>query len=201
MTGRGSTVGIGKSRWQAGVFGPEAITEMSKVLDAAFEKLQHIGEPDVARERIATPIIAAVRFGERDPAGLLEAALRRPSRGARTQTGLAAAHGRLWAFSGHPVSSSDMRNAALAAGRFDLRRGRRAGHLRGRHWRDLRPSRSRSTAGAVDVSSKSAVAMITATNSPPGGHRFNPCRVSNNSDFVSSGMGVTAPDPATTPHG
>ena len=37
-----------------------------------------MGEPDVERERIATRIIAAARLGERDPARLLEAALRKP---------------------------------------------------------------------------------------------------------------------------
>jgi hypothetical protein len=50
---------------------------MSEILDAAFEKLQDTGEPDVVREGIAMRIIAAARFGERDPARLLEAALRR----------------------------------------------------------------------------------------------------------------------------
>ena len=61
-----------------GAFGPEAIAEMSEVLDAAFEKLHDTGEPGVVRERIATRIIAAARLGERDPARLLEAALRGP---------------------------------------------------------------------------------------------------------------------------
>jgi hypothetical protein len=60
-----------------GVFGPEEIAEMSEVLDAAFEKLQGTGEPDLVRERIATRIIAAARLGQCDPARLLEAALRR----------------------------------------------------------------------------------------------------------------------------
>jgi hypothetical protein len=63
---------------EPGAFDPDAIAEMSKVLDAAFEKLQGTGEPDVVRERIATRIIAAARLGQRDPARLLEAALRRP---------------------------------------------------------------------------------------------------------------------------
>jgi hypothetical protein len=61
-----------------GAFGPELIAEMTTVLDAAFEELQDTGEPDVVRERIATRIIAAAKLGERDPARLLEAALRRP---------------------------------------------------------------------------------------------------------------------------
>jgi hypothetical protein len=57
-------------------FGPEAIAEMGEILDAAFDKLQDTGEPEVVRERIATRIIAAARLGERDPARLLAAALR-----------------------------------------------------------------------------------------------------------------------------
>jgi hypothetical protein len=61
-----------------GVFGPEALAEMAQTLDAAYKQLQGTGEPDVVRERIATRIIAAARLGERDPARLLEAALRKP---------------------------------------------------------------------------------------------------------------------------
>jgi hypothetical protein len=61
-----------------GVFGPEAIAEMSEALDAAFEELRETGEPEIVREIIAGRIIAAARFGERDPARLLAAALRRP---------------------------------------------------------------------------------------------------------------------------
>jgi hypothetical protein len=61
-----------------GVFGPEAIAEMSEVLDAAFEELPETGEPEVVREIIAGRIIAAAKFGERNPARLLEAALRKP---------------------------------------------------------------------------------------------------------------------------
>lgn len=59
-----------------GAFGPEQIREMIEALDAAFEKLQNTGEPDVVREGIATRISSAARLGERDPARLLEAALR-----------------------------------------------------------------------------------------------------------------------------
>jgi hypothetical protein len=59
-----------------GVFEPEAIAEMGKILDAAFEKLQDTGEHDVVRERIAMRIMAAAKLGERDPARLLAAALR-----------------------------------------------------------------------------------------------------------------------------
>ena len=60
-----------------GAFGPEAITEMSEVLDAAFQEFQDTGEPHIVRELIATRIIAAAKLGERDPARLLEAALRK----------------------------------------------------------------------------------------------------------------------------
>jgi hypothetical protein len=60
-----------------GAFGPEAIARMVEAMDAAFEQLQDTGEPDVVKERIANRIIAAARLGERDPARLLEAALRR----------------------------------------------------------------------------------------------------------------------------
>jgi hypothetical protein len=58
-----------------GAFGRDAITEMGEV--AAFEELRDTGEPDVVRGCLATRIIAAARRGERDPARLLEAALRR----------------------------------------------------------------------------------------------------------------------------
>jgi hypothetical protein len=50
---------------------------MSEVMNAAFEKLQDTGEPDVVRERIATRIMTAASLGERDPARLLAAALRK----------------------------------------------------------------------------------------------------------------------------
>jgi hypothetical protein len=61
-----------------GGFDPEALAEMTEVLDAACKELQGTGEPDVVRERIAMRIIAAVKLGERDPVRLLEAALRQP---------------------------------------------------------------------------------------------------------------------------
>jgi hypothetical protein len=51
---------------------------MSEALEAAFKELQDTGESDVVRERIAMRIMAAAKLGERDPARLLEAALRRP---------------------------------------------------------------------------------------------------------------------------
>jgi hypothetical protein len=51
---------------------------MSEALEAALKKLGDIGQPEVAREIIAGRIIAAAKLGERDPARLLEAALRKP---------------------------------------------------------------------------------------------------------------------------
>jgi hypothetical protein len=62
---------------QPGAFDPEAIAPMSEVLEAALKALQGTGEPEVVRERIAIRIIAAAKLGERDPARLLEAALRK----------------------------------------------------------------------------------------------------------------------------
>jgi hypothetical protein len=59
-----------------GAFDHEAAT--CEALDAAFEELRHVGPPEMVREIIATRIIAAIRFGERDPARLLEAALAPP---------------------------------------------------------------------------------------------------------------------------
>ncbi len=61
---------------QPGAFEPEAIAAMSEAFVAACEKLDDSGQPEVAREVIAGRIIAAARLGERDPARLLEAALR-----------------------------------------------------------------------------------------------------------------------------
>jgi hypothetical protein len=51
---------------------------MSEALQAAYTELGDIGLSDSTRETIAGRIIAAARFGERDPARLLEAALRKP---------------------------------------------------------------------------------------------------------------------------
>jgi hypothetical protein len=60
------------------MFGPEAIAEMTEALNAACDELRATGYPDeVAREIIATRILASVRLGERDPVHLLEAALRK----------------------------------------------------------------------------------------------------------------------------
>jgi hypothetical protein len=63
---------------QPGAFDPEVIAAMTEAFDAACEKLGDIDQPEVARELIAGRIIAAAKFGERDPARLLEAALRKP---------------------------------------------------------------------------------------------------------------------------
>jgi hypothetical protein len=62
---------------QPGAFDPEAIAAMIEAFDAACEKLGDIDQLEVAREVIAGRIIAAARLGERDPARLLEAALRK----------------------------------------------------------------------------------------------------------------------------
>jgi hypothetical protein len=59
-----------------GAFGPEAIAAMGEAFDAACKKLGD-SQPEVAREVVAGRIIAAARFGERDPVRLLEAALRK----------------------------------------------------------------------------------------------------------------------------
>jgi hypothetical protein len=62
-----------------GAFVAEVTTEMTKTLNAACDELRATGYPDeLAREIIATRILAAIRLGERDPARLLEAALRKP---------------------------------------------------------------------------------------------------------------------------
>jgi hypothetical protein len=60
-----------------GAFDPETIATMSEVLEAACEKVGDTDQPEVAREVIAGRIIAAAKLGERDPARLLEAALRK----------------------------------------------------------------------------------------------------------------------------
>ena len=58
-----------------GAFEPEAIAAMSEAFEAACEVLHDAGPPEVVREIIAGRIIAAARFGERDPAHLRVAAL------------------------------------------------------------------------------------------------------------------------------
>jgi hypothetical protein len=62
---------------QPGAFDPEVPTTMTEAYDIACEKPGDTDQPEVAREVIAGRIIAAARFGERDPARLLEAALRK----------------------------------------------------------------------------------------------------------------------------
>jgi hypothetical protein len=64
--------------FQPGAFGPEAIAAMSEAFEAACKELGDTGQPEMARETLAIRIIGAARFGERDPARLLEAALRKP---------------------------------------------------------------------------------------------------------------------------
>ena len=63
---------------QPGAFDPKAIAAMTEAFDAACKKLSDTDQPEVTREVLAGRIIAAARFGERDPARLLEAALRKP---------------------------------------------------------------------------------------------------------------------------
>lgn len=48
---------------------------MSEAFEAACEVLHDAGPPEVAHEMVAGPVIAAARFGERDPAHLRAAAL------------------------------------------------------------------------------------------------------------------------------
>jgi hypothetical protein len=59
-----------------GAFDPDEITVMNQAFDAACRELHDEGQPDVVREVMAQRIIAAASNGERDPARLLEAALR-----------------------------------------------------------------------------------------------------------------------------
>jgi hypothetical protein len=51
---------------------------MSEAFDAACKELQNTGQPEGIRETLAIRIIAAAKFGERDPVRLREAALRKP---------------------------------------------------------------------------------------------------------------------------
>ena len=77
LLGVGAAMPI-RSFVEPGAFDPEAIGAMSEALEAALKELEDSGEPEVVRERLATRIIAAAKLGERDPARLLEAALREP---------------------------------------------------------------------------------------------------------------------------
>src|SRR5262249_40225866 len=63
------------SSMQPGAFEPEAIAAMSEAFESALKELQDTGH--AAREVIAGRIISAARTGERDPARLREAALRK----------------------------------------------------------------------------------------------------------------------------
>lgn len=60
---------------QPGAFEPEMIAAMTEALEAALDELREAGRFEVVPEAIAGRIIAAARFGERDPARLREAAL------------------------------------------------------------------------------------------------------------------------------
>ncbi len=63
---------------EPGAFGPEALAAMSEAFEAACKALKDTGQPEVVREIVARRIIAAARFGERDPVRLLEAGLDGP---------------------------------------------------------------------------------------------------------------------------
>ena len=58
-----------------GVFGPETIAGMSEAYEVALAS-----QPNAVPEAIAVRIIAAARFGERDPVRLREAALCKPAK-------------------------------------------------------------------------------------------------------------------------
>ena len=76
---------------QSGAFEPEVIAAMSEAFEAALKELQGSGQHEGMREVIANRIVAAARFGERDPARLLEAALGK-SRGDRNGVVASAPH-------------------------------------------------------------------------------------------------------------
>ncbi len=63
---------------QSGVFEPEAVAAMSEAFEAACKELEDTSQPQIARDVIASRIIAAARLGERDPVRLRESALRKP---------------------------------------------------------------------------------------------------------------------------
>jgi hypothetical protein len=60
------------------VFEPEAVAAMSEAFEAACKELEDTSQPQIARDVIASRIIAAARLGERDPVRLRESALRKP---------------------------------------------------------------------------------------------------------------------------
>src|SRR5258708_22876351 len=53
-----------------GACDPEAVAAMSEAVEGAVKELQDAGQTNVAREAIAGRIIAAAKFGERDPVRL-----------------------------------------------------------------------------------------------------------------------------------
>jgi hypothetical protein len=58
---------------EPGAFGPESLAAMGEAYDAALAS-----QPNAVPEAIALRIIAAAKFGERDPVRLRQAALRNP---------------------------------------------------------------------------------------------------------------------------
>ena len=62
-----------------GAFDPEAVAVMSEAFEAALKELRDAGRHSVIPEGIARRIIAAAKFGERDPVRLREAALGGPA--------------------------------------------------------------------------------------------------------------------------
>ena len=60
---------------QPGAFEPELVAAMAEALEAACKTLHDTHLSEAAREDIARRIIAAARFGERDPVRLRAAAL------------------------------------------------------------------------------------------------------------------------------
>ena len=63
---------------RSGAFEPEMVAAMSEAFEAALKELHDAGQPNVVPEAVAGRIIAAAKFGERNAARLLAAALARP---------------------------------------------------------------------------------------------------------------------------
>ncbi len=61
-----------------GAFGPEALAAMNEAFEAACKVVRGAGQPEVVHEIVARRIIAAARFGDRDPVRLREAGLAGP---------------------------------------------------------------------------------------------------------------------------
>ena len=74
---KGATLPI-SSFIQPGAFEPDAIAAMSEAFEAACKALKDTGRPEVVREIVAVRIMAAARFGDRDPVRLREAGLAGP---------------------------------------------------------------------------------------------------------------------------